>query len=85
MVLEMVDNDRFPVAPAVVIGLGGSGDWVLRELKGRLRRGSGSVPPSVRLVGIDAAVLGGPSWRGAADDYGEEQPPSLDQIGRAHV
>lgn len=41
--------------PTVIIGVGGSGDWVLREIKAAFVRVKGSVPASIQFVGIDTA------------------------------
>ena len=43
--------------PSVIIGMGGSGDWVLRQVKGALQRSHGGrVPPAIQLIGIDTAA-----------------------------
>ena len=44
--------------PSVIIGMGGSGDWVLRQVKGALQRSHGGrVPPAIQLIGIDTAAI----------------------------
>jgi len=43
--------------PSVIIGMGGSGDWVLRQVKEALQRSHGGrVPPAIQLIGIDTAA-----------------------------
>ena len=52
--IGQVDGSAARVKPAVIIGIGGSGDWVLREIKAAFLR-VGRVPPSIQFVGIDTA------------------------------
>ena len=43
--------------PSVIIGMGGSGDWVLRQVKEALQRSHGGrVPSATQLIGIDTAA-----------------------------
>jgi hypothetical protein len=43
--------------PTLVIGLGGTGHWVLTYLKKELLEiGKGQIPPEIRLLGIDTAM-----------------------------
>lgn len=44
--------------PSVIIGMGGSGDWVLRQVKEALQRSHGGrVPSATQLIGIDTAAI----------------------------
>ena len=53
------DGQANQTVPAVIIGVGGTGDWVLREIKSAFKRANGAVPPNIKFVGIDTAPPGG--------------------------
>jgi len=44
--------------PSIIIGMGGPGDWVLRQVKEALRRSHGGrVPSATQLIGVDTATF----------------------------
>ncbi|MBU0494044.1 MAG: hypothetical protein KKB13_19515 [Chloroflexi bacterium] len=60
--------------PGLVVGLGGTGQWVLTWLKrDLLLSNKGHMPQNVRLLAIDtsAKIEAGPT-RMVADEHGEE-------------
>ena len=68
--------------PALLIGVGGSGDWVLREVKSSFKRVHRDIPPNIKFVGIDtAAPGGGAAGKGPGGDQAEAKgPPRLDPV-----
>ena len=68
--------------PALLIGVGGSGDWVLREVKSSFKRVHRDIPPNIKFVGIDtAAPGGGAAGKGLGGDQAEAKgPPRLDPV-----
>ncbi len=74
-----------PSTPSIVIGLGGSGDWVLRHIKHSLKRGNnGAMPREVVLIGIDTdrAVAGDNNQGGllANAPQGADSPDGSDYV-----
>jgi hypothetical protein len=59
--------------PAVVIGLGGTGQWVLTYLKKNLMDTYGEVPPMVKLLAFDTTGEGTEARVGAKRDLEEER------------
>ena len=49
----MANAEQAQVVPALIVGMGGSGDWVVREVKEAVLRSYGKVPENLSFLSID--------------------------------
>ena len=64
--------ERAQTVPAVIVGMGGSGDWVVREVKEAILRSHGKVPSNIGFISIDTdrnvqGMAGGANDAGGSD------------------
>ena len=72
-------SKRITTLPSLIIGVGGTGDHVLREIKDAFLRIESTIPPNVQFIGIDTAPARG------AGERGQDGPPPLRARERVRI
>ena len=67
-----MSGEREQTVPALIVGMGGSGDWVVREVKEAILRSHGKVPSNIGFISIDTdrnvqGMAGGANDAGGSD------------------
>ena len=81
-----MSSERAQTVPALIIGMGGSGDWVVREVKEAILRSYGEVPANIGFISIDTdrnvlGMAGGSNDAGGGDSENDAKAYGVAPLG----